>query len=239
MGVREGTQAGRRSFFANLSSFALDFALRQKVQGQNLNWFIVGRQPSSPPSASKSRCPPHSPKPCAAQLMNGHHLHPHGGRLCHSPSAGPDLHRPGTWPRLPATGVWTPKGPCCRLLCGTRPSAAPVWPRWMLLFYLYGLDAHDAAYIMNTFPIVREHDEKSLRQFSHPNRCTRPIGPAVTPSSHAVPPSEPPTRRSFCLLQARLAQGASPGVRFGVSVSGHSGHQLTRFPTSLNVGCCT
>ena len=26
---------------ANLSSMAFDFALRQKVQGQNLNWFIV------------------------------------------------------------------------------------------------------------------------------------------------------------------------------------------------------
>ena len=31
-----------------------------------------------------------------------------------------------------------------------------------LFFWLYGLDADDAAYIMDTFPIVREQDTKTF-----------------------------------------------------------------------------
>jgi hypothetical protein len=34
-----------------------------------------------------------------------------------------------------------------------------------LFFHLYGLDADDAAYIMDTFPIVREQDEKVFGRF--------------------------------------------------------------------------
>jgi hypothetical protein len=31
-----------------------------------------------------------------------------------------------------------------------------------LFFYLYGLDANDAAYMLDTFPIVSEHDHKAF-----------------------------------------------------------------------------
>jgi hypothetical protein len=34
-----------------------------------------------------------------------------------------------------------------------------------LFFWLYGLDAGDAAYIMDTFPIVREQDIKAFGSF--------------------------------------------------------------------------
>ena len=34
-----------------------------------------------------------------------------------------------------------------------------------LFFYLYGLDASDAAYILDTFPIVREQDMKAFGRY--------------------------------------------------------------------------
>lgn len=34
-----------------------------------------------------------------------------------------------------------------------------------LFFHLYGLDPGDAAYIMDTFPIVREQDEKAFGRY--------------------------------------------------------------------------
>jgi len=62
---------------ANLSSMAFDFALRQKVQGQNLNWFIVEQAVVIAPARFKD------PLPAAfalamrdAKLMNGYHPQP-------------------------------------------------------------------------------------------------------------------------------------------------------------------
>jgi len=34
-----------------------------------------------------------------------------------------------------------------------------------LFFWLYGLDADDAAYILDSFPIVREHDERAFGRY--------------------------------------------------------------------------
>lgn len=34
-----------------------------------------------------------------------------------------------------------------------------------LFFHLYGIDRNAAYYILNTFPIVREHDEKQFGRF--------------------------------------------------------------------------
>jgi len=51
---------------ANLNSVALDFVLRQKVQGQNLNWFIVEQLPIIPPDRYSR---PFGPK-TAAQIVS-------------------------------------------------------------------------------------------------------------------------------------------------------------------------
>ena len=34
-----------------------------------------------------------------------------------------------------------------------------------LFFHLYGIDREDAAYILDTFPIVREQDEKAFNRY--------------------------------------------------------------------------
>lgn len=39
------------TLLANFNSFVFDFVLRQKIQGQNVNWFIVEQLPVVPPSA--------------------------------------------------------------------------------------------------------------------------------------------------------------------------------------------
>ena len=50
---------------ANLGSMAFDFVLRQKVQGQNLNWFIVEQSAVIAPPRFQERLPPPLPRRCA------------------------------------------------------------------------------------------------------------------------------------------------------------------------------
>ena len=54
------TDASPRSnmcFLANLNSFALDFAARQKVGGVTLNFFLIEQFPMFPPDSYKQKCP--------------------------------------------------------------------------------------------------------------------------------------------------------------------------------------
>ncbi|MDP2819490.1 MAG: hypothetical protein Q8O29_14725 [Polaromonas sp.] len=152
---------------ANLSCMAFDFALRQKVQGQNLNWFIVEQsvviaaarfnQPLPATFAQAMR---------AANLMNGHHPHP----------SVADFVIPQV---LALSYTAHDMAPFARDL-GYVDAAGEVLPPFVwneeerrarlaaldaLFFYLYGLNADDAAYILDTFPIVRDQDIKAFGRY--------------------------------------------------------------------------
>ncbi len=152
---------------ANLSSMVFDFALRQKVQGQNLNWFIVEQavviaadrfnEPLPAAFAQAMR---------AAQLMNGLHSNP----------TVADFVIPQV---LALTYTAHDMAPFARDL-GYVDSKGEVLPPFVwndeerrarlaaldaLFFYLYGLNADDAAYILDTFPIVREQDSKAFGSY--------------------------------------------------------------------------
>ena len=152
---------------ANLSSFAFDFALRQKVQGQNLNWFIV--EQSTVIAAAEFD----KPLPAAfvdamraAKLMNGHQARP----------TVADFVLPQV---LALTYTAHDMAPFARELGYVDASGAVLPPLvWndderrarmagldAVFFYLYGLDAEDASYILHTFPIVREQDQKVFGSF--------------------------------------------------------------------------
>lgn len=152
---------------ANLNCLAFDFALRQKVQGQNLNWFIVEQATVIAADQFDQPLPAAFVKAMrAAKLMNGHHAHP----------TVADFVLPQV---LALTYTAHDMAPFARDM-GYVDAAGEVLPPFVwnederrarmagldaVFFYLYGLDGADASYILNTFPIVREQDQKLFGSF--------------------------------------------------------------------------
>ena len=130
---------------ANLNAFALDFVTRQKVQGQNLNWFIVEQLPFIAP-ADYDRS---FGATTARALVRDHVL-----RLTYTAHDMAPLARD-----LGHDGPPFPWDDEERHHLRARLDA--------LYFHLYGLSRDDAGYVLDTFPIVRREDEKSLRPLPH------------------------------------------------------------------------
>ncbi len=157
---------------ANFNSFALDFLARQKVQGQHLNWYIVEQLPLIRPEQFEQPLP--SPSATLLPLPRGEGFKPPSpsgrGRACEGAEGE------GT------TVADFVRGEVLRLSY-TAHDLAPfardlgydgepfAWDKEdrrhrmarldALFFQLYGLSRDDAAYILDTFPIVREQDEKA------------------------------------------------------------------------------
>ncbi len=152
---------------ANLSSIAFDYVARQKVQGQHLNWFVVEQLPVITPTRFQDPLPAAFAQAMrAAQLMNGRHPKP----------TVADFVIPQV---LALTYTAHDMAPFARDL-GYVDSKGEVLPPFVwnieerrarlaaldaLFFYLYGLNADDAAYILDTFPIVREQDSKAFGSY--------------------------------------------------------------------------
>jgi hypothetical protein len=152
---------------ANLSAIAFDFALRQKVQGQNLNWFIVEQLPVITPARFDEPLPAAFTQAMrAAQLMNGHHTQ----------ATVADFVIPQV---LALSYTAHDMAPFARDL-GFVDADGNVLPPFVwnegerrerlaaldaLFFYLYGLNANDASYILDSFPIVREQDLKTFGSY--------------------------------------------------------------------------
>ena len=149
---------------ANFSSFAFDYLARQKVQGQHLNWFMVEQLPVIAPERFDEPLPATFAQAMrAAQLMNGHHPQPTVADFvvpqvlalsytAHdlAPFARDLGYVDGAGQVLPPL-TWNDEERRARLAALDA-----------LFFHLYGLSADDAAYIMDSFPIVREQDGKAF-----------------------------------------------------------------------------
>ncbi len=122
---------------ANLSAFAFDFVTRQKVQGQNLNWFIVEQLPVIAP-ADYDRS---FGATTARDLVRDHVL-----RLTYTAHDMAPFARDLGYDGEPF--IWDEEE---RRHLRARLDA--------LYFHLYGLSRDDAEYILDTFPIVRREDE--------------------------------------------------------------------------------
>ncbi|OYY96484.1 MAG: hypothetical protein B7X59_07865 [Polaromonas sp. 39-63-203] len=152
---------------ANFCSMALDYVARQKVQGQHLNWFVVEQLPVIAPASFNDPLPTAFAQAMrAAKLMNGHHPQP----------TVADFVIPQV---LALTYTAYDMAPFARDL-GYVDAAGNVLPPFVwndeerrarlaaldaLFFWLYGLNADDAAYILGTFPIVREQDTKAFGSY--------------------------------------------------------------------------
>ncbi len=151
---------------ANLASFAFDFSARQKVQGSNINWYIVEQLPVIPPARFDDPLPAaFATRMRANGLMNGHHPDPTVADFV-TPQVlalSYTAHDLAPFARdlgyVDASGqvlppiVWNDEDRRRRLAALDA-----------LFFWLYGLGADDAGYVMDTFPIVREQD---LAAFGH------------------------------------------------------------------------
>jgi hypothetical protein len=122
---------------ANLAASAFDFVLRQKVQGQNLNWYILEQLPVIAPSAYEAsigavRIADFIREQVLRLSYTAHDLAPFARDLGHEG----------------APFVWDEEERA------RRKAALDA-----LFMVLYGLSAADAEYILDTFPIAREKDE--------------------------------------------------------------------------------
>ncbi|MCY7371920.1 MAG: hypothetical protein LH479_13945 [Polaromonas sp.] len=152
---------------ATLNAFAFDFVLRQKLQGQTINLFILEQLPVIPPARFQDPLPTAFAQAMrAARLMNGHHPQP----------TVADFVIPQV---LALSYTAHDMAPFARDL-GYVDAAGEVLPPFVwndeerrarlaaldaLFFFLYGLNADDAAYILDSFPIVREQDLKAFGRY--------------------------------------------------------------------------
>ena len=128
---------------ANLNSIAFDFVVRQKLQGQTLNLFIVEQLPLI--------APPTYALPLGNTTI-GDFVRSEVLRLSYTAhdldAFARDLGYDG------APFAWDEEDRRHRM---ARLDA--------LYFNLYGLDRDEAAYVLDTFPIVREHDEAQFNRY--------------------------------------------------------------------------
>ena len=120
-----------------LNSIAFDYVARQKVQGQHLNWFVVEQLPVL---ARGEYCRRFGGT-TARDLVRDHVL-----RLTYSANDMAPFARDLGYDGPPFK--WNPEH---RRHLRARLDA--------LYFHLYGLSREDAAYVLDTFPIVRRQDE--------------------------------------------------------------------------------
>ena len=121
----------------NLNCFAYDFVTRQKIHGQTLNLFIVEQIPVIAPDTYDRRFGDAT----AADLVRDHVL-----RLTYTAHDMEPFARDLGYGGPPF--IWNEEE---RRHLRARLDA--------LYFHLYGLDRADAAYVLDTFPIVRREDE--------------------------------------------------------------------------------
>ncbi len=128
---------------ANLNAMALDYIARQKVQSTHLNWYIVEQLPF----VAQERFNGELGTGTIADLICREVL-----RLSYTAHDLAPFARDLGYDGLPF--AWDPEDRRHRM---ARLDA--------LFFRLYGLDRDDAAYILGTFPIVQEADERAFGRY--------------------------------------------------------------------------
>ena len=137
---------------ANLNALAFDYLARQKVQGQHLNWYILEQLPVIAPERFEQFIGPVKIADFIREQVlrlsyTAHDLAPFARDLGHLDASGQVL----------PPFVWDDDDRRRRLAALDG-----------LFMHLYGLDEADAGHVLDSFPIVREHDLAAFGRF-----CTR------------------------------------------------------------------
>ena len=128
---------------ANLSSLALDFVAKRKVQNTNLNWFILEQLPVIAPADYDRKFG----ETTAAELVRDHVL-----RLSYTAHDLAPFARDLGYEGEPFE--WNPEE---RRQLRARLDA--------LYFHLYGLDEADTAYILDQFPVLEKNERKEHNRY--------------------------------------------------------------------------
>lgn len=126
----------------NLSAFVYDYATRQKMEGTTLNYFIFKQLPVIPPEGYREDTPWEPSTPLRDSIAT---------RVLELVYTAEDLR-----PLAEAAGHdespyrWDEER---RFHLRSELDAA--------FFHLYGVEEQDAAYILDTFPIIKRQDEKT------------------------------------------------------------------------------
>lgn len=134
---------------ANIACFVFDFVLRQKVQGQNLNWFMVEQLPLIKPeqfeqTLGKTIIADYVRSEVLHLTYTAHDLAPFARDMGYVDAAG-NVKPPIVWD---ATD---------RLHRQCRLDA--------LFFHLYDINRDDAAYILDQFPIIERQDRANHNRY--------------------------------------------------------------------------
>ena len=147
LGSNEPTASAVAAIVANLNSVPLDYVVRQKVQGQNLNWFIIEQLPVVPPDRYEAvRFGPKTAGEIVREAVleltyTSHDMAPFARDMGYADEAG-EVKPPFTWNEER------------RLILRSRLDA--------VFFHLYGVtDRDDIRYIYSTFPIVERKEKAS------------------------------------------------------------------------------
>ncbi len=152
---------------ANLASFALDFLARQKVQGQHLNWFILEQLPVITPARFAEPLPPaFAARMRETGLMNGHHVQPTVADFVIPQVLALSYTAHDLAPFARDLGYVDAQGQVLPpFVWDEEDRRARTAALDALFFHLYGLGEADAAYILDTFPIVRQQDEAACGRY--------------------------------------------------------------------------
>ena len=147
LGTNGSTTGTVAAMVANLNSLPLDYVVRQKVQGQNLNWFIIEQLPVVPPDRYEAVLfgPKTTGKIVREAVLEltytAHDMAPFARDMGYVDETG-EVRPPFPW------------NEDRRLILRCKLDA--------VFFYLYGVtDRDDIRYIYSTFPIV-EREEKAV-----------------------------------------------------------------------------
>ncbi len=134
---------------ANLNALPFDFVLRQKLQGQTINLFILEQLPVIAPERFEQRIG----GVLIADFIREQVLH-----LCYTAhdmaAFAQDLGYVDAKGKVKAPFVWDDEDRRARTAALDA-----------LFFHLYGINQADTAYILDSFPIVREQDIKQFGVF--------------------------------------------------------------------------
>ncbi|MBS0468428.1 MAG: restriction endonuclease [Proteobacteria bacterium] len=149
---------------ANLNALVFDFVARQKVQSTSFNWFILEQLPVIAPARFDEPLPaPFSAAMRAARLMNGHHPRPTVADFVIPQVLALSYTAHDLAPFARDLGYVDANGQALPPIAWDEDERrARLAALDALFFWLYGLGADDAAYVLGTFPIVREQDQRAF-----------------------------------------------------------------------------
>jgi hypothetical protein len=164
--------------YANLCSFALDYAARQKVGGTSLTYFIFKQLPVLAPSVYAAEAPWERGTMVRAWLL------PRVLELTYT-----------AWDLEPFARDVGDEGPPFRWDSARREVLRAELDA--AFFHLYGLERDDVAYVMETFPVVKKNDEKAHGEYRTKRLVLErydALAAAAASGAAYVSPLGPPTR---------------------------------------------